>query len=245
MAKLLLSLEGITIREVALVKDRTTIGRRPYSDIVVESLEVSGEHAVVHLAPDGQAVIEDLQSINGTLLNGALVHQRLLQHGDVIEIGRLQLAFDQEAGISSSSAAFAARRHAVAVDAAAAQAAATAAAEAERDAALAGIALFAETAMATTDIAAATAVRPAAIRILSGTAAGRSVALQKVVTTIGKSGVGVAAITRRPQGFTLAYVEGEAIPFVNGVSARHAPVMLRPGDLIELAGVRMQFAQAA
>ena len=233
MAKLLLSLEGITIREVALVKDRTTIGRRPYSDIVVDSLVVSGEHAVLHLAPDGQAVIEDLQSINGTVLNGVLVNRRILRHGDVIEIGRLRLTFDQEAGSATAA------RRSGAADAAAVQAAV----DAERDAALAGIPLFAETAMAPDSVAAS--VRPAAIRILSGTAAGRAVDLQKVVTTIGKSGVGVAAITRRPQGFTLTYVEGDAMPFVNGVSARHAPVMLRPGDLSERAGIRMQFDQAA
>ncbi|MCS4511250.1 FHA domain-containing protein [Xylophilus ampelinus] len=233
MAKLLLSLEGITIREVALVKDRTTIGRRPYSDIVVDSPVVSGEHAVVHLAPDGQAAIEDLQSVNGTVVNGVLVLRQNLKHGDVVEIGRLTLTFDQEPGSTGAA------RRSGRADAAAAQAAS----DAERDAALAGIPLFAET--ATAPDSGAAPVRPAAIRILSGAAAGRAVDLHKVVTTIGKSGIGVAAITRRPQGFILAYVEGEAMPFVNGVSARRVPVMLRPGDLIELAGIRMQFDQAA
>jgi hypothetical protein len=83
------------------------------------------------------------------------------------------------------------------------------------------------------------------IKVLSGAAAGKSVDLVKAVTTIGKAGVGVASITRRNQGFALAHVEGAAIPTVNGAVLGNAPVMLRHGDTIELAGIRMQFAQAA
>ena len=65
-----------------------------------------------------------------------------------------------------------------------------------------------------------------------------------MVTTIGKSGIGIASITRRPQGFSLAHVEGAAQPTVNGEAVGTSPILLRNGDLVELAGIRMQFASA-
>jgi hypothetical protein len=84
----------------------------------------------------------------------------------------------------------------------------------------------------------------AAIRVLSGAAAGREVALVKVVTTIGKPGVAVAAITRRPSGFVVAHVDGAESPTVNGAPIQNDPVTLKNGDLLELAGIQMQFVQA-
>ena len=67
----------------------------------------------------------------------------------------------------------------------------------------------------------------------------------KVVTTIGKPGVAVAAITRRPQGFAVAHVEGTSKPTLNGTAVGADPVTLKNGDLLELAGTQMQFVQAA
>ena len=68
-------------------------------------------------------------------------------------------------------------------------------------------------------------------------------ALVKVVTTIGKPGVAVAAITRRPQGFVLAHVEGVDKPCLNGAPISAEPVVLKNGDVLELAGTKMQFVQ--
>ena len=90
----------------------------------------------------------------------------------------------------------------------------------------------------------ASATGSAAIRVLSGAAAGREVALVKVVTTIGKPGVAVAAITRRPSGFVVAHVDGAESPTVNGAPIQNDPVTLKNGDLLELAGIQMQFVQA-
>ena len=84
----------------------------------------------------------------------------------------------------------------------------------------------------------------AAIRVLSGAAAGREVALVKVVTTIGKPGIAVAAITRRPNGFVVAHVDGSEKPTLNGAAIHVEPVVLKNGDLLELAGIQMQFVQA-
>ena len=75
--------------------------------------------------------------------------------------------------------------------------------------------------------------------------ASREVALTKVVTTVGKPGVQVASITKRPTGYVLAHVEGSARPTVNSNPLVGETVSLKNGDVIELAGTQMQFVQAA
>ena len=87
------------------------------------------------------------------------------------------------------------------------------------------------------------ATAPASIRVLNGLAAGREVVLTKVVTTVGKPGVQVASITKRPGGYVLAHVEGAAQPSVNGDPLVGETVHLKNGDVIELAGTQMQFVQ--
>src|SRR4029079_11661091 len=88
------------------------------------------------------------------------------------------------------------------------------------------------------------AVGSATIRVMNGAAAGREVALTKVVTTVGKPGVQVASITKRPAGYVLAHVEGASQPSVNGNPLVGETAHLKNGDVIELAGTQMQFVQA-
>jgi hypothetical protein len=84
----------------------------------------------------------------------------------------------------------------------------------------------------------------AAIKLVSGPAAGRQVPLVKVVTTFGKPGVAVVAITKKPRGFVVTHAEGAKVPSVNGAPLGADPVALKNGDLLELAGPQMQFVQA-
>jgi pSer/pThr/pTyr-binding forkhead associated (FHA) protein len=92
MAKLVVSLDGVVIKEVQLTKDRTTLGRRPYNDIVIDNLAVSGEHAVLQMV--GQDVfIEDQNSTNGTYINGRAVKKQLLQNNDTVEIGKYKIKY--------------------------------------------------------------------------------------------------------------------------------------------------------
>lgn len=95
MPKMIVSIEGVVVREVRLSKDRTTLGRRPYNDVVFDNLAVSGEHAVVAVS-DGEYVIEDLNSTNGTFVNGRSVTRHTLRHGDAIEIGKYRVKFFQD-----------------------------------------------------------------------------------------------------------------------------------------------------
>ena len=218
MPKMIVSIDGVVIKEVQLTKDRTSLGRRPYNDIVIDNLAVSGEHAVLQLAGN-DVHIEDLNSTNGTYLNGKAVKKQLLQNGDTVEIGKYRIKYVSEAAEASYEKTTVYKAGSVGASAVSAMAAGAAPAMSNSTA-------------------------PAAIKVMSGAAAGREVPLVKVVTTIGKPGVAVAAITRRPHGFVIAHVEGAARPSLNGTVIGADPVALRNGDVLELAGTQMQFVQA-
>ena len=239
MGKLVVSLDGVVIKEVQLTKDKTTLGRRPYNDIVIDNLAVSGEHAVLQMV--GQDVfIEDLNSTNGTYVNGKAIKKQLLAHNDTIEIGKYKIKYltdeatDYEKTMVMKPGAMAG------VGAAPAAPLAASSPSASRLAAPSGFGALG----ASSGFGALPSVPAASIKVLNGAAAGREVALTKVVTTVGKPGVQVASITKRPGGYVFAHVEGAARPTVNGNPVGNDPMPLKNGDIIELAGTQMQFVQS-
>ena len=215
MPKMIVSIDGVVIKEVQLTKDRTTLGRRPYNDIVIDNLAVSGEHAVMQMSGN-EVYLEDLNSTNGTYINGKAAKKQLLQHNDTVEIGKYKIKFINEAASSGFEKT-------MVIKPGAAGSIPTPTAGPAGDAPTAG---------------------QSAIKVLSGAAAGREVPLVKVVTTIGKPGVAVAAITKRPHGFVVAHVEGVNKPTLNGVPIGSEPVTLKNMDVLELAGTQMQFVQS-
>src|SRR4029450_8552099 len=92
MPRLVLSLDGVVLREVGLAKDRTTIGRRSHNDIVIDNLAVRGQHSVIYPSA-GDVYLEDLGSTNGTTVNGQPIKKHLLQSGDVVDIGKYRLKY--------------------------------------------------------------------------------------------------------------------------------------------------------
>src|SRR5215210_7434555 len=96
MAKLILSMDGLVLKEIPLTKERTTIGRKPHNDIQIDNLAVSGEHAVI-VTILNDSFLEDLGSTNGTVVNGGNVKKHFLQNNDVIELGKYKLKFVGEA----------------------------------------------------------------------------------------------------------------------------------------------------
>ncbi|HEX6018926.1 MAG TPA: FHA domain-containing protein [Burkholderiaceae bacterium] len=224
MGKLVVSLDGVVIKEVQIIKDKTTLGRRPYNDIVIDNLAVSGEHAVLQMV--GQDVfIEDLNSTNGTYINGKAVKKQLLAHNDTVEIGKYKIKYLVEEGGDYEKTMI------MRQGAAAGAAAAPAFSQTSGMGANSGFGTLGASA------------NPASIKVLNGAAAGREVALTKVVTTVGKPGVQVASITKRPGGYVIAHVEGSHRPAINGTPLTGDSVHLKNGDVIELAGTQMQFVQ--
>jgi UDP-N-acetylmuramyl tripeptide synthase len=80
-----------------------------------------------------------------------------------------------------------------------------------------------------------------AIQLLSGGNAGKEMELTKTLTTLGKPGVQVAVIARRPHGYFITHVEGASFPVVNGKTLDAQAHQLADHDVIELAGVKMEF----
>jgi len=227
MGKLVVSLDGVVIKEVQIIKDKTTLGRRPYNDIVIDNLAVSGEHAVLQMV-GSDVFIEDLNSTNGTYINGKAVKKQLLAHNDTVEIGKYKIKYLVEEG-GEYEKTMIMRQGA----GAAAGAGATPPAFSQTSG------LGANSGFGSLGVNS----NPASIKVLNGAAAGREVALTKVVTTVGKPGVQVASITKRPGGYVIAHVEGTHRPAINGTPLTGDSVHLKNGDVIELAGTQMQFIQ--
>ncbi|HEX4986909.1 MAG TPA: FHA domain-containing protein [Burkholderiales bacterium] len=270
MAKLILSLDGQLIKEYTLSKERTTIGRKPHNDIQIDNLAVSGEHAII-MTILNDSFLEDLGSTNGTLVNGQPVKKHFLQSGDTVEIGKYKLKYMNEAPASMSQAEFektmvlrapaaAAPKQEVrsptdtqtnlqatpgmneAVAGGPAAATAPAAKPAAAPAAPAAAPAAAATPTAAPAPAAAATGQPVGtIQILSGPNAGKELPLAKPLTTLGKPGVQVAVIAKRPQGYFLTHVEGANFPVVNGKTLDAQAHQLGDHDVIELAGVKMEF----
>ena len=225
MAMLVLSLDGVVLREINLSKERTTIGRRSHNDVVIDNLAVSGEHAVISLA-GSEPFIEDLGSTNGTMVNSQPIKKHPLRNGDTVEIGKYRLCYLVDGAAQADEGV-------------------------DLDTSRPVLRDFYGTAPATIQIRHPGTTpddggqgSPALIRILSGTNAGRELALVKALTTIGRPGHQVAVITRRPTGYFIAHVEGEFFPLVNDANLGPAAHPLRDKDVIELAGVKMEFVGA-
>src|SRR5260221_11288892 len=104
MAKLILSMDGLVLKEIHFTKERTSIGRKPHNDIQIDNLAVSGEHAViVTILQD--SCLEDLGSTNGTVVNGQPIKKHFLQNSDIIELGKYKLKYVNEAVAGQAKAA--------------------------------------------------------------------------------------------------------------------------------------------
>ena len=250
MAKLILSMDGLVLKEIALTKERTTIGRKPHNDIQIDNLAVSGEHAViVTILQD--SFLEDLGSTNGTVVNGQPIKKHFLQNNDIVELGKYKLKYVNETPAGQAKAADFEKTMVLrpgsmrpAPPAPAPTTAAPVAAAAAAGARNFGDTVAGQSATPAPVAAPKPAAAPqknAALQLLSGANAGKELDLTKPLTTLGKPGVQVAVITRRPQGFFITHVEGASFPVVNGKTLDAQAHSLNDHDVIELAGVKMEF----
>jgi pSer/pThr/pTyr-binding forkhead associated (FHA) protein len=306
MARLILSLDNQVLAEYNMTKERYTIGRLPDNDVRIDNPAVSGHHSlIINILND--SFLEDLNSTNGTYVNGKLIKKHALQHSDVITIGHHQLRFsDQQvnepeqdefektmvipAGQQDSGQLAAAEAAADAAAAAAAAGAATGAAAAgepiaeeapavgngEDSSPSANVKLDPEEAAALQDDtppqpqyervaeepvaeepvahaettagvdprAVPNALPMAKLQVLSGAFAGRELELTKALTTLGRPGVQVAAVTRCAEGYYIVHVESgkeNDFPLVNGQPIGAQARQLTDNDVVQLAGVKMGF----
>lgn len=230
MAKLILSLNETFKGEYPVNKDRITIGRRPANDIHLDNLAVSGYHAAI-VTIDNESFLEDLDSTNGTFVNGRAIKRHMLRNSDRIEFGSYQLRYVNPGAVPSDSNR--PEIETVPAEKSAGQEPApvpenppkinTPVPDLPLNAPVSGIAA------------------PAKVLVLNGAGSGRELELNKTLTTLGKPGMQVAVITKRPQGYYFSHVEGQDYPIVNGVSIGAQARQLNNHDVLELAGVKMEF----
>jgi hypothetical protein len=212
MPAIILAKHGAVVQRFALIKERTTIGRRTYNDIVIDEPGVSAEHAVLVLAL-GDWYFQDMGSTNGSRVNGQPVQKHFLQDGDMIELGQHVLQyqahdephpFQQDppgtaVDLSDMAPPFLDSDHRSVLDS------------------------F------------------AAIEILNGHYVGKRMVLTQALTTIGTPAIQIAVFARGHSAYSLSHVEGDVYPAVNGKSIGMATQTLSDGDLIVLAGVHIRF----
>jgi len=269
-AKLILSMDGGIIKEYSLNKERVTIGRKAHNDIIIDNLAVSGEHAaIVTILND--SFLEDMDSTNGLEVNGKPTKKHFLQNNDVIEIGKYKLKYitDQITQTTTEDFEKTMVLRAPVKHAAAAPGASKAAETQSFMAVPAGSKPAIETAEKTGKfevsqtrvvVQPATPAKPAqpavsasgeapagaqkqvaVVQVLTGPNAGKELELVKNLTTLGKPGLQVAVLTRRPHGYFITLVEGENFPLVNGRALTNQAHQLNEHDVIELAGIKMEF----
>ena len=182
MPRMILSLHGVELREVEIPEGRTTVGRKPSNELVIDNQAVSGRHAALHRTAD-VVMLEDLGSTNGSHVNGREIRMQRLRDADVVQLGQYTLRF-----VADAAAAHPAGWH---------------------------------------------------IRVLSGHGAGATLALEKVVTTVGKPGLAVAAVTHRLGRYLLTPIDAGTM--LNGEPLGAGAAPLHDGDVVEVAGLKLQF----
>lgn len=248
--RLFLAAGAVELRAITLVSNMLTIGRRPYNDLQLDDLTVSGEHALLRVRAGGVS-IHDLDSRNGTLVNGLAVKQRDLVDGDIVDIGIYRLRFEAARAAGSEPAA-----EALPVPGAASVPEATGAASEQpgdrhgapgRPAASARVAApggpppSGEPAVPAAAAVDGEVAPPAHLVCLSGAQAGQMQPLDRSINRVAGSVGQVAVISRRKGGYFITHLEGLTFPLVNGEPIGLTAHRLNDSDLIELAGTMLRF----
>lgn len=247
MAKLIVSLEGSHMREYPLDNERISIGRRPTNDLQIDNLAVSGIHASI-LTIGKDSFLEDMGSTNGTVVNGKSIKKHLLHHHDVIEFGKYHVKYINDALASQGNSEIDQEgfektmmilplpktpvptviTHTVPL---------LNSSEINLSTTTSTTPIFKVPQNASISISSSTA----RLQVLNGSSEGVELLLNKSLITLGKPGVQLGVITRRPQGYFITHIEGNVQPIVNSKPIGLQAHQLYDHDIIELAGVKMEF----
>ncbi|MFQ6023879.1 MAG: FHA domain-containing protein [Acidiferrobacterales bacterium] len=208
MARIILMYNKKILDQFELSQGDMKIGRRPGSEITIDNMAVSGEHANIFTIGE-DSFIQDLGSTNGTLVNNKKITKHHLKNGDTITIGKHTLNYVNEN-------------------------------EAEQPKPTDE---FAKTVIITPASAGddAGTQQKAGLYVLSGPNSGKRIEVSKRVTNLGRTGKRAGTITRTEEGFILARGDQDEAPKLNGRLIPENGAKLKNGDVIEVAGTRLQF----
>ncbi|MDR2925341.1 MAG: FHA domain-containing protein [Azoarcus sp.] len=236
MPKLILSMDGLVLKEIVLSKERTSIGRKPVNDIQIDNLSISGQHAVITRIL-GDAFLEDLNSTNGTYVNGQPVKKHALSNNDVIELGKYRIKYLVDTatlGVSATELVDTAALKPFEVG--------TVNPAEPLPVGTSTVRTRSGQPMGTASTSLGNLLEHlGVIQVLTGVNAGQELELSKPVTTLGKPGYQVAVITRREKGYFITHAEGQVHPLVNGKELDAQARKLDEHDIIEMAGIKMEF----
>jgi hypothetical protein len=223
MAKLLFSLDGQLLGEYPLDKPLLRIGRRRDNDIAIDNLMISSEHAQVVVIGQN-ALLQDLDSTNGTVVNGVRVKQHVLQHDDIIMLGHYQLRYwDEAASGNHSTAEAAAMTHRIDE-----------------------LGKFPRESLSEDKDASAERCS-GRLYVISGPDFGKDILLSQPVIHIGAPGLPVAKILQNGRDYCIQPLAGVESLMLNGqpLTDCEAGRPLQDHDLIAYGGVKMEFYLAA
>ena len=224
MAKLILTVDGEVAGTHFIDTPRFTIGSMEGSSLQLDMAGVSRSHAVITTVGNDD-ILEDLDSTNGTLVNGNKITRHILQHDDVIEIAGCQIRYRSQKAASGPSLdrTMVIKGLAPEEELSAPQAAGLERAAARKTGQAKGM------------------TRLGLVRMTKGAQAGMEIELTRVLRTFGKPGVQLAVINRRPHGYFITHVEGRQTALLKGKSIGAEPRPLMPNDIISVGDEEMQF----
>lgn len=226
MAKLVVSADGAVVLQRFVDRERVTIGRERHNDVVIDDPAVSREHAAI-AAVGNDHILEDLGSVNGTLVNGVPVPRRILQHGDVVVFGAYQLRY-----LNPKVAADVDLERTMFIPGLAEREASDPASPPPIE----GELPLPARATPRTNFPRGTAW------MMAGPRAGDVVELDAVVSLFGKPSEQSAVITRRPRGYYVTHVSGRRYPRVNGRTIGKEPLLLKHGDIVDAGSEKLEFS---
>jgi hypothetical protein len=219
--KLILSLDGSVVKEYDITGKTLTIGRKHDNDIQLNDMTVSGRHARISVVP-GFVFVEDLDSTNGTLVNGYHINKVALEHGNVIQIGHHQFTYLAPGKSKYEPTMFI---------------------KAELDETQMALPAW----DLEPEISSAGGQPLAVLQVLNGPMAGTTVELRKACSSLGLNGKKLALISRGINAYTIAVSPPRspgAVPEVvllNGSPLPADPIRLNPNDVITITGFDIEF----
>ncbi len=226
MAKLVVSQNGEVIENRFLDILSFTIGSQAESDLCLTAQGVSRSHARI-TSVGNDSILEDLNSTNGTLVNGQPIARHILQNDDVIEIANVQIRYRNYKAVDGPSFDRTMIIQASAIKEGSAP-----------DQPVGAYSL----ATAKKELRNKKSGRLGLVRVFSGSQQPSSeVELNQVLHAFGIPGKQVAVINSRPQGYFITHVEGSKPARLNGKSIGHQPHPLSPNDTIEVGGEKLLF----
>ena len=237
MAKIIIKFNNDVVDHIDLSQGDMKIGRKPGCDIFIDNLAVSGEHANIFTVGE-DSFVQDLGSTNGTLVNNKKIVKHHLKNGDIIMIGKHSLIYLNESTRLQEPENFA---KTVIISSTAREVMDPRKESKPTQGVSVTPAITLETKSKDAPEANKTDRRRyGAIFVLSGVNSGKRIELTKRVTSLGRTGKRAGCITHTSEGYVLTGGEEEP-PTLNGRPIPQEGANLKNGDVIEVAGARLQF----